>query len=391
MKRVVLVVWGFETFGGMERHVCELARGLQRAGVDVTVVSEMPVRHSNAYAQELRAGGISLLDAPRSIWIANAARIAVQFPRSGVAGLIHGGGPLSQWLKGTLDRLEAERPLDLIHVHGCRLGQTWLMDWARERGVATVYTEHVTITENGGPLTPDGPRLALEAGILACVSEHSRQSLASLLPEPRPIAITGHIIGEQEPVSSQTDGNPLFEFLCPARLEMHKGIDVLLRAYALIPGKAPDVRLTIVGSGRDRDDLMKLARDLEIDTSTRFPGALTPERMSVAMRGAGAMVLSSRSESLPLSLLEAMACGKPVVATRAGGIPEVISDGKNGLLVDPGDPLQLAKALGAILGDAKLRGRLGRAARRTFENSRHHEKRVIPEMLALYRQAAGTC
>ncbi len=392
MRRIVLVIWGFETFGGMERHVCELARGLHRASMDVTVVSEMPVDRSNTYAQDLRRSGIALLHAPRLVWIANAVRLAGHFPRSDIANVVQGKGLLSRWLMRTLDRLAGQGRADLIHVHGCRLGQSWVIDWARRRGVPSMYTEHMTIAENGGPLTADGPRQALGAGVLACVSEHSARSLASLLPEPRAIEITGHVIDGQSDATPPTDEHEPLEILCPARLEPHKGVDVLLRAFALVGGgREPRARLTIVGSGRDGGRLKKLARDLNIGGATRFAGALTPALMTEAMLAAGAMVLPSRSEGLPLALLEAMACGKAVVASRAGGIPEIICDGENGLLVEPDDPPQLARALGKIMGDAKLRGRLGGAARRTFDDSRHHERRVIPEMLALYRQAARAC
>ena len=75
-------------------------------------------------------------------------------------------------------------------------------------------------------------------------------------------------------------------------------------------------------------------------------------------------VLSSRHEGLPISLLEAMAVGRPVVATRAGGIPEVLTDGRDGLVVPSGDPMALADAVLRLLRDAALRERLGLAARR---------------------------
>ena len=390
MTRVVLVVWGFETFGGMERHVCQLAIGLKRASVDVAVCSEMPVRASNAYAQELRAVGVPLLAAPRRTWFANALQIATRWPKSRVPALINGGGFLSRRLIRVLEGLTAGEDAVVVHVHGCRLGQIWLVGWARSRGVPLVYTEHVSIAEYGGPLTPDGPRLALSADVLACVSEHSRRSLASVLSEARDIAVTGHIVAIS-PEAPRGADQEAFEILCPARLEAHKGVDTLLRAFAILASRAAGVRLTIAGDGRLGPSLQRLAADLGVGGSTRFAGALAPSQMAQALTEADAVVLASRSEGLPLALLEAMARGKPVIAARTGGIPEIIRHGENGVLIDPDDPAALALALEQILHDRPLRARLGVAARQTFEESRHHERRVIPEMLDLYRQAQRAC
>jgi teichuronic acid biosynthesis glycosyltransferase TuaC len=390
VKRVLLVVWGFEPFGGMEQHVLQLACALRRAGVEVAVLSEMPVARSNFYARRLHAEGISLFAAPLWAWIANGLHIALRPSQAGKDQLIHGGGLLSRWLRGALDRLAGQG--DLIHIHGCRLGQTWLVDWARRRGVASVYTEHVAIDEHGGPLTAQGPRLAREVGVLACVSEHSRESLQALFAQPRPIAITGHIIAAP-PLSRSAPAieTSRFEILCAARLETHKGIDVLLRAFVLVVARRPDAHLTLAGSGALAAELKQLAGELGVAPSVTFAGALPPDRMADALNRADAVALASRSEGLPLALLEAMAAAKPVVVTRAGGMPEVIRDDENGLLAPTDDPDALAEALSRLACDAQLRARLGAAAQLSFRQSRHHEGHVIPEILDLYRQAEGAC
>ncbi len=385
MNRVLLVVWGFDRFGGMERHVTELAMGLRRVGVEVLVFSETPVRRSNLYARQLRAATIPLFAAPWLVWIANGLHLATRWPRSRRDGLIHGGGLLSRSLVRALQRVS--RGSDVVHIHGCRLGQTWLLDWARARGMASVYTEHVAIADNGGPLTPAGPRQVLSAGVIACVSEHSSLSLAAVLPEPRPIAVTGHNVSSLTASCRHAAAPDRFEILCPARLETYKGVDVLLRAFAVVVARHPEAHLTIAGDGRLRSELRKLARRLGIQGSVNFAGTLPPSRMAAALCAADAVVLPSRSEGLPLALLEAMALGKPVVATRAGGMPEMIRCLENGLLVPIGEPSAMAEALGALARDPELRMRLGAAARQTFERGRHREARVIPQMLDIYRRA----
>ena len=389
MTRVVLVVWGFETFGGMERHVVELALGLHRAGIEAVVVSEMPVRRRNAYAARLRAGGVTLLAAGRRTRIANGLLLALQ-PRHRRPAMIHGSGLLSRQLGRTLNRFGLGGN-DVIHVHGCRLGQSWVMDWARSRGIACVYTEHVDVVAGGGPLMPDGPELAAQAGALSCVSEHSRASLASLFTTPPRIVVTGHIVATPSELPPCASGPDRFQILCPARLEPHKGVDVLLRAFATLLVRHPRAELLVVGDGAQRRELVRLADDLAITRSIRFTGALPPEAVASLILDADVVALPSLSEALPLALLEAMASAVPVVATRVGGIPEMIETGSTGLLVEPGDVAGLAAALATLAGDPALRRRLGEAGSRRFQASPHHEAKVIPAMLELYRHAGASC
>ncbi len=382
MLRVVLVVWGFERFGGMEQHVLQLALALHRAGVSVSVVSEMPVPRSSYYARALRAAGVGFHAAPRAIWLANGIHLALDGDKR---RLIHGSGILSHWLLRTLRTLSQARKVDVLHVHGCRLGQIWLAQWARARGIALVYTEHVTIGELGGPLTPEAPRWALGA-TLSCVSEHSRASLAASLADPRPIVVTRHIVPVPDLGPRAARERPL-EILCAARLETHKGVDLLLAAFAIVAPTHPDAHLTIAGSGSEASALKRQARELGIAARVTFTGTLSPDDMASALARADIVVLPSRTEGLPLALLEAMAAAKPVIASMVGGIPEVIEPGANGMLVKSEDAQGLARAITALLDDPVLRQQLGAAARRSFEASHYHESRVIPEMLKLYATA----
>jgi glycosyltransferase involved in cell wall biosynthesis len=243
--------------------------------------------------------------------------------------------------------------------------------------------------------------LVQAAGVIACVSDQARQSLASVLAVPRAIVVTGHIVADpfarmasgqrqpeqRQPEQRQPGPRPHLEILCPARLAHHKGIDVLLRAFAASAAPHPHAQLTIAGGGPDSAMLQALAAKLKLGTAVRFAGALAPAQMSQALDRADIVVLPSRSEALPLALLEALACGKPVVATCVGGIPEMIVCGENGMLVAVDDVAGLAAALQQLIADPALRDRLGMAARKSFMDSRHHERRVIPEMLELYRDA----
>jgi glycosyltransferase involved in cell wall biosynthesis len=147
-----------------------------------------------------------------------------------------------------------------------------------------------------------------------------------------------------------------------ARLETVKGIDCLLAAMPSILARHPAARLAVVGDGSEATRLRGLAADLGMAGRVSFLGA----RRDVAdlLPGFDAFVLPSRHEGYPMALLEAMAAGCAVVASRVGGVPEAVEDGRSGLLVEPEAPAALARAVAALLDDPALRGRLGEAARR---------------------------
>ena len=125
------------------------------------------------------------------------------------------------------------------------------------------------------------------------------------------------------------------------RLGPQKSLDVALEAVAAVPG----ITLAIAGDGPDRAALERHARDLGLDGRARFLGSLPREGVLRLFRAADASVLSSSWENFPHTIVEALAVGTPVVSTAVGGVPEVVSDGENGLLVPPGDPAALAAAI----------------------------------------------
>jgi glycosyltransferase involved in cell wall biosynthesis len=118
--------------------------------------------------------------------------------------------------------------------------------------------------------------------------------------------------------------------------------------------------LVLIGLGPLEADLKALAAQLGVGDRVLFPGSR--DDVYRLLPALDVFALSSRFEGLPIALLEAMATGVAPVATRVGGIPEVITDGQDGLLVDPGDTSALAAALARVLGDDDLRARVGAAA-----------------------------
>jgi glycosyltransferase involved in cell wall biosynthesis len=147
--------------------------------------------------------------------------------------------------------------------------------------------------------------------------------------------------------------------LCVAALFERKGIDVLLRALSSLSDEEPVPRVWIVGDGPERPRLERLAARLGVDDRVRFLG----RRDDVAdlLTACDVYVQPSRHEGLGVAALEAMAAGRPVVASRTGGLAESVVHERTGLLVPAEDPAALAESLARLLEDPALRKRLGSA------------------------------
>ncbi|MFW6089702.1 MAG: glycosyltransferase family 4 protein [Gemmatimonadota bacterium] len=150
-----------------------------------------------------------------------------------------------------------------------------------------------------------------------------------------------------------------------ARLDRVKGVDILLDAWPSVVRRVPTARLLVVGEGPLRDDLeARLATHGAVRNSVDFLGYRSD--VPHILHAVDLLALPSRSEGMPLAVLEAFACGLPVVAHAVGGVPELVVDGVNGRLV-PLRPAALATALADVLSDAGLRERLANAARASVE------------------------
>lgn len=160
------------------------------------------------------------------------------------------------------------------------------------------------------------------------------------------------------------DANTL---ICVGRLCADKAQAGLLEAFALIRQEVPKARLRLVGDGPDRDALEKMARDLQIADRVDFLGRLPEAETLAEIARAGMMVLPSFWEGLPVVLMEAMAMGVPVITSRIAGTPEMIIDGRNGLLFTPAKWPELGKCIRRLLDRPELGAQLATAARATIE------------------------
>lgn len=139
-----------------------------------------------------------------------------------------------------------------------------------------------------------------------------------------------------------------------------KGVKYLIKAMKIVRQKEPNARLILIGNGEEKQDLVKLTGDLNLGNLITFVGQIPNEKVPEYMAASNVFVLPSLSEGFPLVSLEAMACGLPIVVSRVCGLPEIVEDGKNGFLVESGNPEQIAEKVLLLLEDDELRERMSR-------------------------------
>jgi glycosyltransferase involved in cell wall biosynthesis len=168
---------------------------------------------------------------------------------------------------------------------------------------------------------------------------------------------------------------------CVARLTPIKGQTYLLEAIARLSGKIPDLRLLLVGDGEDRVALQARARREDLRGKVIFTGACVDPRPAMAAMDLVAM--PSLNEGQGRAVVEAMAAGIPVVASRVGGLPEVLDGERGGLLVPPGDPEALAEAIETLVTSPERVAKLARAGR--LRATRYDDRTMVDRLSTLYQ------
>ncbi|MEW6704325.1 MAG: glycosyltransferase family 4 protein [Pseudomonadota bacterium] len=157
-----------------------------------------------------------------------------------------------------------------------------------------------------------------------------------------------------------------------------------IRAFAQLAGTHPEARLTVAGDGPERARLDRLCAELGIADRVRFTGNVDNERMRAELQSHDLLLNSSRVDNQPVSLLEAFACGLPVVSTAVGGIPHMADDGREALLAPDDDPQALAEQMRRLVDDPALARRIVEAAHERVQA--HDWSRIYPRLLQAYRE-----
>ncbi|SNR66682.1 glycosyltransferase [Paracoccus sediminis] len=205
------------------------------------------------------------------------------------------------------------------------------------------------------------------ADFVACISHFARsQAMIHADPADWPKLRIVHCAVDPARYADAGDGDlrgpqgPV-RLVFVGRLAPVKGVRVLLDAVGKALARGADLHLTVIGDGPDRATLQAAAAPL--GGAVRFTGYRSQDEVAAHLAESDLFVLASFAEGVPVVLMEAMASGLPVVATRIAGIPELVDDGKSGAIVAPGDAAALADAIARLAADPELRRRMGRAGR----------------------------
>lgn len=362
----VLFVLPYLEAGGTERHVLHLARGLRQ-------VAEVALMSPEG----------SLLDDVLRLGI--AYRPFPQLDKHLLAGV-------RQFRRALRDLLTEWRP-DVVHVHAA--AELALLVRTVDRSVPVVLTMHglaVANPEANYRLAASLARLARVQRVIGVSRHEARMMIRAGFPAERVRVVHNGIPDVTEPPIDwrRRLGWPAEAPVVGAvgRLEPVKGFHVLLAAMKKLSQPAGSAwplppRLVVVGDGSERAALERRAAELGIADRVHFAGYIPDAHR--APGGFDVMVIPSLQEALSLACLEAMASACPVVASDVGGLPELVQDGRTGLLVPPGDADVLAAAVYQLLSDVSYARQMGEAARRVFLEN-FHVDRMAQRTFAVYSE-----
>lgn len=284
-----------------------------------------------------------------------------------------------------LRRLMRQIQPDLVHAHTFKAGFLGRLA-AKSLGIASVYTVHMWPFGKAVPMSwrvaaPMCERQAARwCDRIISVSELGAKDAAQfgIGRKSQVLPILNGI--PDHPGRARLDRDSGLSCTMVARFTDFKDHGLLLRAFARVPG---EVRLKLVGDGATLTAARKLAEELGIRERVEFKGSRgdVPEILAQT----DVFVLASKTETLPISILEAMRAGLPVVASDVGGVSEEVVDGETGFLVAPGSVEELSTSLVRLIADKALRIAMGRAGRRRFEEEFLADK-MIERTEAVYRQ-----
>jgi glycosyltransferase involved in cell wall biosynthesis len=342
--RVVTLINFFQGIGGAERLAVEIALRLDRERFQATVWTSRPSR--GPLLEQLEASHVPVFSLARTT-------------------------PWQLWEWAPFLRYLREEEVDVLHAHGFG-SNAWAAVWGALTRVPVVVAHEHTWSFEGQPMRKliDRHLIARCSDVLLAVSREDRRRMRDVegIPEDRtrylpngipPLATRGHDVRAELGISRDV---PVIGTV--SVLRQQKGLDLLIEGAALLVPEFPKLRVLIAGGGFPIhvQRLEAHARALGLGHVVTLLGLRTD--VGDVLSAMDVAVSSSRFEGSPLALMEYMAAGKPIVATRVGGVPEIIEDGKSGLLVEPGSVDALARGISTLLRDGERAARMGAEARR---------------------------
>jgi glycosyltransferase involved in cell wall biosynthesis len=378
---VALLVYNYDAQGGMERQAARLAEGLAARGARVTVLTTFVPRGLDLGPRHELRRGVEVVRLPLPWWVFEGASRLFE-------------------ARAALELARRARRVDAIYAVHVKGG-------AHAAQIARVVARPVLVKlacagEHGDFASlarePDAARLrelVREASRVLCLSRELEGEARSFGLEPARFARVTNAVdrarfkpdgprAELEALVPGAGGDARL-VLFVGRLDRQKRIDVLLRAFAELASRVPGARLALAGDGPLEPELRALARELSLEGKIAFLGRR--DDVPELLRAAHVFALPSESEGLSNALLEALATGVPVVASRIPANEELVGDEREGLLVPAGDAPALARALERLLSDSALAAGLSQRGRELVARE-HDPSRVVERHRALFTEAA---
>ncbi|MFQ6135701.1 MAG: glycosyltransferase family 4 protein [Candidatus Hydrothermarchaeales archaeon] len=248
--------------------------------------------------------------------------------------------------------------------------------------VVTLHGSDVTILSRNIFTRPIIKYVLKNADKIITVSEFLRDEVLNLgIKKEKVTTIYAGVSADVGDRESKIDGETV-AFI--GALVRQKGVDILIRAFKMVKERLPKAKLIIIGDGKERSSLEELAKDLRLE-DVQFRGYYG--ELKGIFGESSLLVLPSREEGFGLVLLEAMNHGVPIIASRIGGIKEIVQNGYNGILVQKENPGELSRAIVKILEDEELRTKLTRNGREFVK--RFSWEKMADEVDEIYEELAG--
>jgi len=359
--------------GGVEVAVVTLAETLRQRGFATAIVEIAPERKPR---RTLTSG--------TPVWTIAASSYPTPWrPRS-----------WASFARSTFQFQEAVTDFqpDIIHVH-YPLSQCFPVVGAsvlphKWKLVVTIHNSDIRVAPFEDPgLKIWQPRLFRRADALTAVSQALLDETAELYGDSvRNANVVHNGVGQEWfELSLQPDINADY-VLFVGRLHQVKGVDLLLNAWRAVTPRFPGTQLWIAGDGPERQNLESLASDQGISERVCFLGSKTLKELPILYRNARVVVLPSRREGLPISLLEAGACGAICIGTRTPGIPEIIDEGVTGYLIEPESTEALSSSLLRVLRLPREQATMMRSAARNRIATEFSMNRMIDSYINTYKE-----
>lgn len=258
--------------------------------------------------------------------------------------------------------------LDVVHIHSSfgpsfyrKLPFIYMASW---RKIPIVNHIHGADFDEFYVNAPEEKKVYSKCDVLIALSEEWKERLSQIVPEDRIEIIENYSVLHEEALQErmQRECNNIVLFL--GELGKRKGCYDIPTVIAQVRKSIPDVKFILAGAGSEADEnaIKKLIDEKGVSDNVEFPGWVRGDTKDKLLRKADIFFLPSYNEGMPMSVLDTMGYGLPVVSTNVGGIPKIVHDGENGYCCDPGDVNQFAKGITEILLNRKERKSFGEAS-----------------------------